>query len=342
MPEAATDRALGVGMALAALASLAAAEVAGFVALPLAAVLAYRIAARGVVAAGVLVVAACFVTLEVAFGPSIDAWVPVALACWAPFALGYQVGVRRRLVAELAERAGELEAEEETFASLSVRRERARIARDLHDVVAHHLAVIVVQAGAGRIASAPTAARSHERFAAIGHAGDQALEDMAQLVDLIGRAGAPDADVTTRLRASVDQARAGGLDVRLEAELSGPGVPPEVADAAFRAVQEGLTNAMKHAPGATVAVFVSETEDWLEVTVHDDGSTQSSNLDDAGAGLGLPGMRERMEALGGRLDAGPTGPSGWALRAQLPLPERRPAAEGVAVRPDYPLGMTRG
>ena len=124
---------------------------------------------------------------------------------------------------------------------------------------------------------------------------------------------------------SCEDARAAGLDV----EVTAIELPAEVEDDALRIVQEGLTNAMKHAPGARVHVLVALAGDALEVELRDDGGGPPSALAGTGAGLGLSGMRERIESLGGSLDAGPRAEGGWRVHARLP---------GVAT----PVGVTRG
>jgi signal transduction histidine kinase len=128
--------------------------------------------------------------------------------------MGYHVGLRSSLVSGLAQRRRELRDEHDAFAQLAVRRERGRIARELHDIVAHHLAVIVVQAGAGRMAAFGPSQRAQERFAVIRQSGGQALEEMARLVDILNAEDAAEPDAAARWRRLLDEARAGGLDVR--------------------------------------------------------------------------------------------------------------------------------
>jgi signal transduction histidine kinase len=228
----------------------------------------------------------------------------------APWWVGRQVRVRRLLVRELTARTNELEAEQDGFARLSVRRERARIARELHDIVAHHLAVIVVQAGAGRLAS-NNGDVGLERLSSIRESGRQALAEMSRLVDIIQADSGSPQDGRDALRALLDQAHAGGLDLEVSP------LPDEVPQAAVSVVREGLTNAIKHAPGARVRVRLSRAQDGLEVEVRDDGGDPPSGLARTGSGMGLTGMRERLESLGGTLEAGPS-ENGWRLRARVP------------------------
>jgi signal transduction histidine kinase len=251
----------------------------------------------------------------------------VYFATLGPWWVGTQVRRRRRLVGELRERTSQLEAEQDAFARLAVRRERARIARELHDIVAHHLAVIVVQAGAGRMAPATQVDRNAERFASIRESGGHALEEMARLVDLLDAGRDGESGAFGKLRVLLDEAAAGGIPVRLTPLPVGVRLPPETEEAAYRVVQEGLTNAIKHAPGAAILVRVSTPGDEVEVEVRNGAAATSSALAPTGSGLGLPGMRERVESLGGTLDAGPTSGGGWRVTARLPI--RLPAVTTV-------------
>ena len=185
-----------------------------------------------------------------------------------------------------------------------MRQERARIARELHDIVAHHVAVIVIQAGAGRL----DASNGELRFEGIGAAGREALGELDRLVELLQAENPGD------LGALVGQARAAGVPL----EYSPAEVPEALRDVAYRVVQEALTNAMKHAAGSAVSVRLAVGDGALEVEVRDEGAAASA-LASSGAGIGLAGMRERVEAVGGRLEAGPWH-RGWRVLARLPTP----------------------
>jgi len=259
--------------------------------------------------AGVLAVAAIAAALAVA-GVEV---VPLLLLTVAPWAAGRLVRSRRELIDALAERNRQLEAEREAVAALAVRRERARIARELHDIVAHHLAVMVIQAGAGRLAAPDDGAR----FAGIRDAGNEALADLDRLVALLQT---DEADARPRaLDTLLGQARAAGLELDYEPLPEGVRVAPAVEDGAYRVIQEALTNAMKHAAGSVVRVRLAVRAGALEIDVRDGGAVAPSPLATSGLGLGLAGMRERVEALGGVLDAGPRADGGWRLQARLPL-----------------------
>jgi len=246
------------------------------------------------------------ILLQVALGFEDFPDAEILLLTLVPWWVGGQVQVRRRLVRELTRRTNELEAEQDAFAVLSVQRERARIARELHDIVAHHMALIVVQAGAGRLTAAAAGA-SVARLRSIRDSGGQALAEMARLVDIIhADAGSSDA-AGDKLRALFEQARAGGLALDVEP------LPDDIADQAVGIVREALTNAMKHAPGARVTVRLSDTE----VEVRSSGGGPPSGLAETGSGMGLAGMRDRIESLGGTFAAGPF-EGGWRVYARLP------------------------
>jgi signal transduction histidine kinase len=244
-----------------------------------------------------------------------DALVPATLCTVGPWFAGRAVRRRGALVVALAERTRELEAEEAERARLAVRHERARVARELHDVAAHELAVVVVQAGAGRL-DPPAPGLAAERLAAIHEAAARALAEMAQLDELVA-AGDRDAVLggpvaAGDLDAVLDQARAAGLDVRAT-------LPADIPPIARQVVREALTNALKHAPGAAVEVLVARDGDDLRIDVRDGGARSPGSLAASGAGFGLRGLRERVEAAGGTLQAGPQG-GGWTVAARLPYP----------------------
>jgi signal transduction histidine kinase len=236
---------------------------------------------------------------------------PVLLTTLAPWTAGRVIRSRRQLIAALAERNRQLEAEQDALAELAVRRERARIARELHDIVAHHVAVMVIQAGAGRLGAPDGAAR----FAGIGDAGREALAELERLVELLSTDDPRPRDLETLL----DQARAAGVRLDYTPLPDGVRVAPELQAGAYRVVQEGLTNAIKHAAGSNIRVRLGVDARALEVEVRDRGPAAPSPLAASGAGLGLAGMREGVQALGGVLEAGPVDAGGWRLRARLPL-----------------------
>ena len=248
------------------------------------------------------------------------AMIPGLLVTAAGWLAGCAVRSRRMLIEALARRNRELAAEHDAFTRLAVRRERARIARDLHDIVAHNLAAIVVQAGAGRMEPPDDPRRAAERFAHIRDAGNQALIELAQLTQTL----AAERGERAGLDALLEGARATGLDLRLTPLPAGVVLSRELQEVAYRVVQEGLTNALKHAPGAAIDVAMRTGDGTLEIDVRNDRAS-ADRPPMGGSGAGLEGMRERVEALGGWLEAG-TDSTGWLVRARLPIsrvPPRR-------------------
>lgn len=281
--------------------------------------LAYSCGVHAPVRSGLAAIAGLIVAMQLAAGFADFPNFEILFIAVPPWWVGWEVGRRRRLVSALHERTRELEAEEQSFVALSVQRERARIARELHDIVAHQLAVIVVQAGAGRMAGTGDATPPEERLASIRQSGDQALAEMSRLVDIIHADQPVKPEGAERLRRLVEDAEAAGLEVSLRPLPGEAGLPADVEDDALRVIQECLTNAMKHAPGARVSVRLALLDGSLGIEVRDHGGRNPSGLAETGAGLGLSGMRERIESLGGSLEAGPCADGGWRVRARVPV-----------------------
>ena len=247
--------------------------------------------------------------------------VPALLIPAAGWGAGRALRERELVARLLAERARELEEEREAHAALSVRYERARIASELHDIVAHAISVMVIQASAGqRIADTDPEAAS-QTFQAIAGAARQAEQDMGRLVALLGDeqaiGPAPDLALVEEL---VARAWGSGLDVTLRLEGEREGLPAEAVDAAYHVVQEALTNALRYAAGASVAVLVRGDREALVVEVENSAAVREQRLSGAGTGTGLQGLRERVGACGGVLQSGPTGDGGWRVTARLPRP----------------------
>jgi len=233
---------------------------------------------------------------------------------------GYVAGlVLRRLhdtAAQLEMRSRELEEERELFAELSVRNERARIASELHDMIGHALSVMVVQAAAGQRLVTHDPAAAAQAFHVIGESARQGREDLARLVDLLGGSPVETPDLSL-IDEMVNRAAGSGLAVTCRFEGDRDGVAAPAAHAAFRVVQEGLTNALRHAPGAPVRVVVRGDGRALTVRVVNERPVGASP-DIVGTGQGLHGLRERVQRLGGSLVATPEPDGGWALEARLP------------------------
>lgn len=276
-------------------------------------VLSYWCGARATVRTGLAATLALVAAIQVGVGFADAPNLEIAVATLPPWWAGVEVRRRRELVSELARRTSELEAEEEAFIRLSVERERARIARDLHDIVSHHLALMVIQAGAGRLAEQWDTEVAAARFATIRDAGVEALTEADRLVALLQSDG-PD---PPRLEPLLDRARA--IGARVLVTPTDLALAPELETAAHHVVREALTNAMKHASGATLDVRLALDDRVLTITAHTDRVATASPIAGSGSGLGLAGMRERLEPLGGSLEAGRDSDGGFHLSATLPL-----------------------
>jgi signal transduction histidine kinase len=248
---------------------------------------------------------------------------PPIIFGYLPWLAGRTMRRRRLLVAQLAETARQLEAEREDRARAAVLDERVRIARELHDLVAHSVSTMVVQAGAARrqVREHPADARS--AALAIEGTGREALNELRGLLGVLRRgdeelALAPQPTLQ-RVGALVEGARAAGIEVDLRVEGDPAPLPRGEELAAYRIVQEALTNVLQHAGDARAQVVVRYLPDRLEITVEDDG--HGANGDASGAGHGLVGMRERVALYGGSLDTGRSPNGGWAVHARLPRAE---------------------
>jgi signal transduction histidine kinase len=245
--------------------------------------------------------------------------VPITIIMLAGWGGGRALREREVVAQRLAQRVRELDEEREAHAGLSVRYERARIAAELHDIVGHAISVMVVQAAAGQRLAARDPALADEAFATIAGAARQAEADIGRLVALLGDehaiGRAPDLSLVEDL---VARAAETGLDVTLRLEGEREGLPAESSELAYRVVQEGVTNALRHAAGAAIAVTVRGAHDAVSVEILNGAAVQKTALGGAGTGTGLRGLRERAGAQGGRVDAGPTPDGGWRLSAVLP------------------------
>ena len=247
---------------------------------------------------------------------------PLVLGTWL---VGRLVRAHSSQAARLAELTQVLEREQADNARLAVERERVLIARELHDVVAHSVSVIVVQAGAERLTLGDDRPGTREVLLAIEQTGREALVEMRRLVGMLRRGDerpelAPQPSLA-RVEDLVDHVRRAGLPVELTIEGDGSGLAPGVDVSAFRIVQEALTNALKYAGRAPTTVRIRYGERLLELEILDEGSGRAVRNGD---GQGLIGMRERIAVYGGELEAGPRAGGGFAVRARIPI-ERLPA-----------------
>lgn len=273
-----------------------------------------RTVRAGVVAALVSGIVSLIAGIDVAPQPQ---GAPLLEMLWplVPLLLGEVVRGRREEVRVYADRAARAEEEREREAQRRVEQERVRIAREVHDVVAHTVSAMTVQAGLALDAfdTKPEVARAAMRQ--VRASGKEAVGELRATVGVLRSEGgaltgpAPRLEELTEL---VERVRATGLEVTLRVDA---GKLPQVLElAAYRIVQEALTNVIKHAEARHAAVSVGRDGDRLTVEVVDDGTT----ADGPGDGFGLIGMRERAAAVGGRMEAGPVPGGGWRVRAQLP------------------------
>ncbi|MGC9668110.1 sensor histidine kinase [Planosporangium sp. 12N6] len=250
------------------------------------------------------------------------AWVCLAAAA------GDAVRSRRAYVAAVEERARRAEESREEEARRRVVEERLRIARELHDVVAHHIAMINVQAG---VATHVLRAQPEVAEQALGHirqASRTVLEELSVMLSVMRQSGdstAPTepAPSLARLDELVGTFHAAGLAVELELSGRPRPLPPTVDLAAYRVVQESLTNVHKHGGGAAARLAVGFAPDRLRIDIRNVGGAAAKAA--TGTGHGLLGMRERATAVGGTLTAGPTGAGDFRVHAVLPLPPEEPA-----------------
>ncbi|MGH3114094.1 MAG: sensor histidine kinase [Gaiellaceae bacterium] len=234
--------------------------------------------------------------------------------------IAYALQRRAKRASELEERAAQLERDREERARAAVVAERTRIARDLHDVIAHSVSVMTVQAGAARLLLPEDPARAREPLLSVEETGREALAEMRRLFGIVrgeevNAALAPQPGLA-RLDVLVEQARKAGLPVALTLEGERHVLPPGVDLTAYRIVQEALTNALKHARPARAQVTIRYGREALDIEITNDGRRARTG---EATGHGLVGMRERVALYSGELEAGPRERGGYAVRARLPV-----------------------
>jgi signal transduction histidine kinase len=252
--------------------------------------------------------------------PTLIAWV-----------LGDSMRYRRAYYANLEEKAARLERDRDAQATIAAAAERARIARELHDVVAHNVSVMVVQADGAAYAIDADRERARNALNAISATGRQALAEMRVMLGVL-RQNDENVEATrapvpglSQLDDLLDQTRTAGLPVLCRVDGTPQPLPDGTALAAYRIIQESLTNARKHAgPLARAEVLLAYGADDVEITVTDDGIGGAAPCD--GAGHGLTGMRERAAIFGGSVQAGPIANGGYRVIARLPLATARMGA----------------
>jgi signal transduction histidine kinase len=281
---------------------------------------------RGFVGLGVGVVGVT--ALAIVFDPS-DIIFPVVFFVVTPWMFGRVLRNTLLTARELAERAELAEHAREEQELRAVMAERNRVARELHDVLAHNLSVVVVQAGAARRIAERDPERAAEVAALIELTGREALAELRHLFGPVrrkdGGAEQPGLADLERLTARVEQA---GLPVELQIDGEPVPLPAGVDLTAYRLVQESLTNALKHAGADSATVRLSYEPNEVAISVEDDGEGLSpERLSNLGGGHGLAGMEERVALYGGLLQAGRRRGGGFAVRARLPTRPLVPGAE---------------
>ncbi|MEU4010366.1 sensor histidine kinase [Streptomyces pseudogriseolus] len=334
MPERMLVLALGVGLAQLALdVATGPADFALLVIVYTVAAVGARWASRVALAAGL-----CAAPLAQLRWPSPHSStlenVALSIILAVPFALAWVLGdsirTRRAYFAQLEERAARLEKEREAQAKVAVAAERARIARELHDVVAHNVSVMVVQADGAAYVLDAAPDQAKKALETISGTGRQALAEMRRLLGVLRTGEHQEAGEYVpqpglqQIEDLVEQCRESGLPVDFKVEGTSRELPRGVELTAYRIVQEALTNTRKHGgPNAGASVRLVYFDDGLGLLVEDDGKGAPHELYEEGGfdgqGHGLIGMRERVGMVGGTLDAGPRPGGGFRISALLPL-----------------------
>ncbi|KAB2352557.1 sensor histidine kinase [Actinomadura rudentiformis] len=240
-------------------------------------------------------------------------WMAVAAALVT--AAGTYVATRRALAESWRERAESAEAGRRLRDEQARAGERARIAREMHDVLAHKVSLIALHAGALELTASEGSARVQEGAALIRVTAREALQELRYVLDALRTDEPPPDEPFSDLGSLVGAAIQAGQRVELD-DRAGP-LPPVMARVVFRVVQEGLTNARKHAPHSRTTVTVDRGDGGtVTVTVHNTAGDRAGDL--PGSGAGLVGLAERVRLVGGTLQSGPAGSGGWRLRADLP------------------------
>ncbi|MGI5122140.1 sensor histidine kinase [Marinactinospora thermotolerans] len=249
-------------------------------------------------------------------------WLGMALA------LGDATRSRRAYVAEMVERARRAEQTREEEARRRVAEERLRIARELHDVIAHHIALVNVQSGVAAHLLRSDPAAAEQALAHVRHSGREVLEELGVLLGVLRQSGEPDAPTEpapglSQFATLLETFASTGLRVDCEVRGEPRAVSLGVDLVAYRVLQESLTNVHKHGGGSPARLLLDYTGDTLTVEVRNDhaGAAGRGEEEARGTGLGLVGMRERVTAVGGTLHAGPLETGGFLVRAVLPAAE---------------------
>jgi signal transduction histidine kinase len=254
-------------------------------------------------------------------------WLLMALHLTLAAALGDRMRGRAREREGLHQRARMLAVERDQQAAIATAAERARIAREMHDVVAHSLSVVIAQADGGRYAAEQDPRAATAALQTIGKTAREAQAEMRRALGVLG--DRPDEPLRPQpgvgdLGALIARTREAGLAVGFAEEGSRPALSAATGLAVYRVVQEALTNVLKHAgPGAAATVNVRWEPDRVTLLVRDDGAGDSAGAEKDGPGRGLAGMRERTESRGGEFSASPAPGGGFEVRAEIPTESAR-------------------
>jgi signal transduction histidine kinase len=281
----------------------------------------YRLLALVSLAVAAIVVTAVYPNTA----PPVEAQYTALLVLLPTVAAGNMMRTWRQRAGSASDQLRRAEAEHQAATQRAIALERSRIASELHDVVTHNVSVMVVQAGAARRVLDSSPADTREALRAIEASGRSAMTELRYLLSLLAPDGStpesadmlgpqPGLDLVPELVLSVSAA---GLPVSLSVAGTPRARPAGLDLAAFRVVQEGLTNVLKHAPAATTTVRIEYRESELLIEVADDGAGEPGQ--EPGSGRGLLGLRERIAIYGGSLDVGPRPGGGWRVRATIPL-----------------------
>jgi signal transduction histidine kinase len=252
-------------------------------------------------------------------------WLGNTLVLAAAWLVGQFVHDRRVYAAQLEERTAQLEQAREELARRAVADERLRIARELHDVVAHSMSVIAVQSGVGAHVAATQPEEAAKALAAIEATSRTTLNELRRLLGVLREDGEPQGSLApvpglAGLDALLAQMNQAGLAVKLRVEGAPPQLPPGIDLSAYRIVQEALTNVLKHAGSARAQVVICHGDREVAIEVTDDGhGPAAGTARRAGTGHGLIGLRERVALFGGDLEVGPRPGGGFRVAARLPF-----------------------
>jgi signal transduction histidine kinase len=260
------------------------------------------------------------------FDPTTPVWIGIlGLLSWG---LGEYVRARRAYTAEVEALAERLDQARALEARQAAWQERARLARELHDVIGHTVNVMVIQAGAGRRTLDSDRGLAERAFQTIESTGREALEELDRVLGILrteeDEPELPPQPGLEQLHALAGRFEDAGLPVELTLEGDEVPLPRSLDQSAYRIIQEALTNALRHAGGTVAHVAVRFRTDRLELEVANDGRNNQRPRDHTGGGRGLIGIRERVALFGGELEAGPRAGGGFVVRCRFPLTANRP------------------